>query len=142
MAAAPGAARSATVTERGSKHSMWALGAGEPRPTLGTLDATLASASMRSLRAFAILCVVCTSGALLPSGASAQRNRWIGEARRLGAEADFEAALQAFERAQRDGGLTRQDVVELLAQRSIIYSALRDERSMQLDLGRLAALDP
>jgi len=97
---------------------------------------------MRLLRSFAILCAACAGVGLLPHAAIAQRNPWIAEARRLGEEADFEAALQAFERAQREGGLSRPDVVELLAQRSIIYCALRDEPRMQLDLGRLAALEP
>jgi hypothetical protein len=97
---------------------------------------------MRLLRSFAILCAVASGVGLLPHAAIAQRNPWIAEARRLGEEADFEAALQAFERAQREGGLSRPDVVELFAQRSVIHYALRDEPRMRLDLERLAALEP
>jgi len=97
---------------------------------------------MRLLRSFAILCAAMAGVGLLPQAATAQHNRWIAEARRLGGEADFDAALAAFERAEREGGLSRADLVELLAQRSIIDHALRNEPAMQLDLGRLAALEP
>lgn len=72
----------------------------------------------------------------------AQNNRLLAAAQQHAEEADFEAALQAFDRAEREGVLSRQDVVELLSRRPIVYHVLHDEARMQRDLACLAALEP
>jgi hypothetical protein len=56
--------------------------------------------------------------------------------------ADFERALEAFRRAEREGPLTRDEVVRLFFFRALVQSAFDDEQELDRDLRRLASLEP
>lgn len=66
----------------------------------------------------------------------------LAEAARLVEEADFERALEALEAADEARDLGRADVVRLLALRALVNHALRNDREIDADLTRLAALEP
>jgi hypothetical protein len=76
--------------------------------------------------------------ALVPAIASAQ----IADGRRLLAGADFEGAIQAFDRAEQGTGLDREGAIRLFEGRAMARWATCDEGGAQRDLGALAALDP
>ncbi len=57
-------------------------------------------------------------------------------------EADFEGALEAFQRAEQAGDLTRDDVIQLYVQRALVHHTLGDEENLETDLMRLASLEP
>lgn len=56
--------------------------------------------------------------------------------------AEFEAALAAFERAERRTDLTREDLLQLLENRTLVSSAMQNQAAVEADLVRLAILDP
>ena len=60
----------------------------------------------------------------------------------LARDAEFESALEAFERALASHELTRDELLELLSERILVHQAVRDLASLERDLLRLAALDP
>jgi len=56
-------------------------------------------------------------------------------------DADFDAALDAFRRAEQSSDLGRADLIDLLHNRALVFFALADTASMEGDLRRLAAVD-
>lgn len=76
---------------------------------------------------------------LCPSPAAAHSD--VDEGKELLMEAEFERALEAFERAARSNDLTREELIELLSARSLVHLALDDAAALRLDLRRLASLD-
>jgi len=80
-------------------------------------------------------------GLALATG-TAQAHPALDEARALLASADFTAALEAFDRAESTGTLTRAEVVELCEGRALVYLAQGDAAAVDRELGCIAALEP
>jgi len=66
----------------------------------------------------------------------------LDEGRRLASELEFEPALAAFERALGSGALTREELIELLAERALLLHALHRHNDLVEDFVWLSALDP
>ena len=94
----------------------------------------IASASV--LRTLAILAAL----AAFPLGARAQTGLERGEERL--AAADFAGAVEAFEAAEANDTLDRDQLVRLYARRSLAHLALGAQPAMEADLRKLASLAP
>jgi hypothetical protein len=79
---------------------------------------------------------------LLALAAPAYAHPDLDEGRRQAAELEFEPALAAFERALGSGGLTREELIELLAERALLLHALHRHNDLVEDFVWLSALDP
>lgn len=80
-------------------------------------------------------------GLALASG-PARAHPALDEARALLANADFTAALEAFDRAESTGTLTRAEVIELCEGRALVHLAQGNAAAMHRELGCIAALEP
>jgi hypothetical protein len=80
--------------------------------------------------------------ALLALAAPVHAHPDLDEGRRLAGELEFEPALAAFERALASGGLTREELIELLAERALLLHALHRHNDLVEDFVWLSALDP
>jgi hypothetical protein len=66
----------------------------------------------------------------------------VEEGKRRYDDADFRGALEAFSRAEAASDLTRADLVELYARRALVLHAMNRREDMEVDLFRLATLEP
>jgi len=66
----------------------------------------------------------------------------LDEAEHLFDEAQFDEAVAAYERAEGASNLTREDLVRLYAGRALVHHTRGDSQSLELDLFRLATLEP
>lgn len=82
------------------------------------------------------------AAALLLAPSLAEPHPLVDEARHRVDEADFAAAEQAFARAEAATDLGREDLLALLEGRALLHHALADGATLEVDLARLAALDP
>jgi len=57
-------------------------------------------------------------------------------------EADFTAALEAFDAASRDAELSVEDLLRLFEMRALVHHGMGDEEAMRSDLHRLVAVRP
>jgi tetratricopeptide (TPR) repeat protein len=80
------------------------------------------------------------SGLLQPDVARAHRD--LDEAKRLASDLEFDAALNAFERALKSDELTRQELVQLLSERALVLHALHRKDELVKDFEWLSALAP
>lgn len=81
--------------------------------------------------------------ALLLLVAPARAQSPVDRAVALFEEGDLEGALAAFEAAERaDAGVSRGELLRLLVHRSLVYHALEDAERMQIELFKLATLEP
>jgi hypothetical protein len=94
---------------------------------------------MSSLFRPALVALTCTLLALTTPAAA---HPDLDEGRRLASELEFEPALAAFERALGSGDLTREELVELLAERALLLHALHRHNDLVEDFVWLSALDP
>jgi len=79
---------------------------------------------------------------LLSAPSWARAHPDVDEGRRLAQEADLEGALEAFDRAEQSGDLTRADLVSLLEGRALVHHALGDEESLGEAVRALASIAP
>ena len=77
---------------------------------------------------------------LLPGRALAHPD--IDEGRRLAQSAELERAMEAFDRAEASGALSREDRIALLEGRALVYHALADDAALSRTLDALVALAP
>ncbi|MFT3925516.1 MAG: hypothetical protein QM778_23455 [Myxococcales bacterium] len=77
----------------------------------------------------------------LPCGV-AWANPQLDEAKRLVTELEFDAALASFQAAIDSGELTRDELVDLLSERTLVLHALHRESELVEDFIWLAALSP
>jgi|GEM_PF-7011842 len=85
--------------------------------------------------------VLAVLGVWLPSQ-RASAHPGLDEAKRLITELEFDAALAAFQGAVDTGQLTRQELIELLSERTLVLHALHRETELVQDFVWLAALAP
>lgn len=88
------------------------------------------------------LALIALTSALLALAAPAAAHPDLDEGRRLAGELEFEPALAAFERALGSGSLTRDELIELLAERALLLHALHRHNDLVEDFVWLSALDP
>lgn len=86
------------------------------------------------------LTIAVLAALIVPGIARANDN--IARAVEQAQEAEFEAALLLLDEAERDGPLTRDDLVTLYTQRALVRFALGNTDQAETDLARLAALEP
>lgn len=60
----------------------------------------------------------------------------------LARDAEFKRALKAFEQVVEAGDLTRDELVQLLAERALVQQAMGNNKALNRDLAMLASLDP
>jgi hypothetical protein len=77
---------------------------------------------------------------LVPSIAAA--HPLVDEGKRLMQRAEFDAALEAFARAEEAEDLAVGDLTEMLAARCLLYLATGDADALQRDLESLVSIDP
>lgn len=94
---------------------------------------------MRTLHKLGLAALIST---LLALAAPARAHPDLDEGRRLAGELEFEPALAAFERALGGGSLTREELIELLAERALLLHALHRQNDLVEDFVWLSALDP
>jgi hypothetical protein len=80
------------------------------------------------------------AAALAPSAASAHPD--LDQAKRLASDLEFDAALSSFDKALASGTLTRDDLIQLLAERALVLHALRRKDALVSDFVWLSALAP
>jgi len=66
----------------------------------------------------------------------------LDEAQERFQQADFEGALELFAQAEAGDDLSRDDLVQLYLRRALVHHAMGNDEDLQLDLIRLATLDP
>ncbi len=79
---------------------------------------------------------------VVASAGDAHAHPILDEAARLFDEAEFEAALEVFHRAEEAGDLTRDDLIQLYEWRALVHHTLGNADDLETDLMRLASLDP
>ena len=94
-----------------------------------------------TLRFVLAIAAACIGFALLrPDVAHAHPD--LDEAKRLAADLEFDAALNAFEKALKSEELTRQELVQLLSERALVLHALHRRDELVKDFEWLSALAP
>lgn len=86
--------------------------------------------------------VLAATAVVLLQASTALAHPEVDEGARLLAEADFEGALDAFERAEAADALTRSDLVELFAGRAATLMALDRLPEAEVALSHLLAIEP
>jgi hypothetical protein len=81
-------------------------------------------------------------GVVLLSASVAHAHPILEEAQRHFEEADFEAALEAYGRAEQAADLSRDDLIQLYVRRALIHHTLGNTADLEADLMRLATLEP
>ncbi|HEX6246009.1 MAG TPA: hypothetical protein VFZ61_34020 [Polyangiales bacterium] len=66
----------------------------------------------------------------------------LEQAKRLASDLEFDAALSAFDKALASGTLSRDDLIQLLAERALVLHALRRKDALVSDFVWLSALAP
>jgi ketosteroid isomerase-like protein len=89
-----------------------------------------------------LLIAALTWTTLLALSAPAQAHPDLDAGKRLARELELEPALSAFARAIGSGSLTRDELIELLAERALLLHALRRQEALTEDFVWLSALDP
>lgn len=95
--------------------------------------------SARVLRRYSALCFVLAMFTALPC---ALAHPDLDQALASAEEAEFDAALSSFERALDSGTLTRDELVTLLTERSLVLHALGQRGALAWDLANLALIEP
>jgi len=80
--------------------------------------------------------------AVLGAAPTARAHPDVDDGRARYAQADFEGALAAFERAERSPELTREDLIDVLEGRALAHYALEDLDGANDAVRRLASVDP
>jgi hypothetical protein len=93
----------------------------------------------RARRSFSAALV---ASCVLVSAAVAHAHPDLEAAERAYREADFEAALEALERAEASERLTRDELKRLLVRRAVILSARSDDEALHRALTQLLVVDP
>jgi hypothetical protein len=83
----------------------------------------------------------CSAALALPSAALASHPA-VEEGKRRYDDADFRGALESFSRAEAATDLTRGDLIELYVRRALVFHAMNRREDMEMDLFRLATLEP
>ncbi len=87
--------------------------------------------------AIVVLCLLGLAGT-----ASAQQSPLLQQAQTKYDQADFQGALSTLDQAEQTNGLTRDDLVRLLALRGLVHLGMRDDSALRRDMSRLASIDP
>jgi hypothetical protein len=87
-------------------------------------------------------CQLALVAVVLVPAAVASAHPDVDRGRELAVNAEFEAALAAFDEAEAAADLTRQDLVELLAARAYVHYAMESVDALERDVLRLATLAP
>lgn len=80
------------------------------------------------------------ASALVP--APARAHPLLDQAQERFQQADFEGALELYAQAEAGDDLTRDDLVQLYLRRALVHHAVGNDEDLQLDLDRLATLEP
>lgn len=80
--------------------------------------------------------------AVLGAATTARAHPDVDDGRARYAQADFEGALAAFERAERSPDLTREDLIDVLEGRALAHYALEDLDGANDAVRQLASVDP
>jgi len=92
---------------------------------------------MRKGWVFALLLLL---GLSVPAAAAAHPD--VDEGRERYRNAEFDAALEAFARAEQADDLTRDDLILLFESRALVHSAMQSAEDAEADLARLAVVAP
>jgi len=84
----------------------------------------------------------CLAAALLALPATAVAHPLIDRARERFEQAEFDEALELFAQAEEADDLSREDLIQLYLKRALVYHALDRDEDLELDLFRLATIEP
>ena len=87
-----------------------------------------------------VWCLLLLTTLLVPAGALA--HPLLDQGKRLAADLEFDAALSAFDKALASGTLSKDELVQLLAERALVLHALRRKDALVNDFVWLSALAP
>lgn len=110
------------------------------RATTSGSDSLRERAIAQALRLTILLSVLLSVA--LGSSATALAHPDLDQGVQSAEEADFDAALAAFERALDSGTLTRDELVVLLSERALVLHALGQKGALAWDLANLALIEP